>query len=492
MDRYETRLRLSAQPPQTWTRRKVVFFGYAGYSDMTVVGPDTILLSFARGWLGGLGQADSRSTSPDFNAEIGLVRINLRWLESTDPYEFNWYFNEQEPGEAADYSGPSLQDYGPWDQRAWARSFNASSCRAIRGRRRSGDSALQLTNQPSANGVVLSQVGNNALQAGTNDSFTVQIMLKTTDAPASLSAPAPTIRNWTLQIVGGKVQFSLFDTRKHARDYQPSGDQRRPVASYRRGARRGRAGAETVRRSRRGSAERRRYGHESLRSARTRSRSIPCISERTTRSDDGEQARRHGRHVALHARGAHARINSFPTALVPPAPPPPPTYLPNNPTSLPGLQLWLPAYDPTKYFSDFGSFANPLPLVPFDGMSTRSMIEASANAFRVQTDDQYRQVLYAHDSVIGPYWVHKAKPARDFGSEWLVHNPALGTVPNQFDFVQNTGVFTLSTFVNVGAATGGYMTIFDTSEGFYLASRVSALFVQQNGRCLPDRHRRNR
>jgi hypothetical protein len=466
------------QPPPTWTKRKVVFFGYAGYSDMTVVGPDTILLSFARGWLGGLGQADSQINSPDFKAEIGLVRINLRWLESTEPYEFNWYFNEKEPGNPANHSGPSLQDYGPWDQRAWARSNNAASAAQYVPGVVPGDSALQLTNQPGANGIVLSQVGNNALQAGTDDSFTVQIMMKTTDDTGVIIGTRDTIRNWTLQIVGGKVQFSLYDT------------ENTPVITSLAAINDGQWHHIAAVRDAAGRL---------LKLYVDRVEAAPSVVDTATKAPARLE------HVWIDpmyfgvyntlssaskldvtvdtlrfTRAALAPESFFPTALVPPSPPPPPTYLPNNPTSLPGLQLWLPAYDPTRYFSDSGSFANPLPLVPFDGMSTRSIIEASPNGFRVQIDQHFRQVLYAHDSVIGPYWVHKAKPNATFGSEWLVHNPALGTVPNQFDFVQNTGVFTLSTFVNIGAATGGYMTIFDTSEASNAKAGFS-LFVQQNG-----------
>ena len=116
--RHELTIWASYDNGQSWVKKKVVFFGYAGYSDMTVVGPDTVLLTFARGWTGGLGQADSGVNSPDFYAEIGLVRFNLAWLDSTDPYEFDWYFNDKAPGETTDYRGFGVQDYGPWDQRA--------------------------------------------------------------------------------------------------------------------------------------------------------------------------------------------------------------------------------------------------------------------------------------------------------------------------------------------------------------------------------------
>ena len=84
------------------------------------------------------------------------------------------------------------------------------------------------------------------------------------------------------------------------------------------------------------------------------------------------------------------------------------------------------------------------------------------------------------DSVIGPYWIHKAAPdvRSSAPNGGCTIRPAASA--NSFDFVQNTGVFTMSTFVNIGAATGGYMTIFDTSEGSTSLPGFS-LFLQQNG-----------
>jgi hypothetical protein len=108
------------------------------------------------------------------------------------------------------------------------------------------------------------------------------------------------------------------------------------------------------------------------------------------------------------------------------------------------------------------------------------MIEASPNAYRVQVDNTFRQVQYAEDDVIGPYWQHKAAPAASYGSEWVVHSLSSSLTPKNFDFVQNTGVFTLSTFVNLGTSTGNYMTIFDTSESSQNKAGFS-LFVQSDG-----------
>jgi hypothetical protein len=170
----------------------------------------------------------------------------------------------------------------------------------------------------------------------------------------------------------------------------------------------------------------------------------------------------------------------LPEVVVAPPAYPLKTYSANAPTSLPGLQLWLPPYDPTRDFSDFGSYANPLPLDPYPGMPSRSMNDASANGYRVQTGNQLRAVLYADDPAIGPYWVHNAAPDAAFGTELVVHNLTSGPTAKRFDFVQNTGVFTLSTFLKMGAPTGGYMTIFDTSEASPDNPGFS-LFLRQDG-----------
>ena len=164
--RHELTIWASYDNGLSWVKKKVVFFGYAGYSDMTVVGPDTVLLTFARGWTGGLGKPTAASTRPIFTPRSALVRVNLDWLDSPDPYEFDWYFNEKAAGETSDYRGLGVQDYGFWDQRAWACASSPTvAARYVAGP--AGDTALQLTSQPGANGVVLSQAYDTALQAGT-------------------------------------------------------------------------------------------------------------------------------------------------------------------------------------------------------------------------------------------------------------------------------------------------------------------------------------
>ena len=98
---------LSYDDGATWPTRKVVFFGYAGYADMTVVGPDTILLAYNRGRTGGQF-IPGGPHSPRYFDETALARINLRWLESAEPYQFTYFFNEKSPGEPANTTGSDV------------------------------------------------------------------------------------------------------------------------------------------------------------------------------------------------------------------------------------------------------------------------------------------------------------------------------------------------------------------------------------------------
>ena len=447
--RHELTIWISTDDAQHWTTRRVVFFGYAGYSDMTLVGPDTVLVSFARGFQGGSSMFDPTVSF----GEVGLVRINLRELQDTSPYEFSWYFNEKAPGQSASITGPSIQDYGPYDQRAWAFAYTfGGALQYVAGP--AGDSALEL----AANGskLILSQAYDTALQIGPNDSFTAQITMRTTDTSGVIIGTRPEIRNWTLQLVDGKVQLSLFDTKTTVAitsDITINDGQWHRVAVVRDA------------------------------SARQLRIYIDGIQRGSFVTDTATYQRQAGdpadpiepvvlggyntgnNQLALDVdslrftRAALVPAAFLPANFVNPTPPPPPTVASNAPTSIPGLQFWLSAYDPSKFFGDYGTFANPLPLTPFNGMATRSMIDASPNALSVQSDNQFRQVVYASDATVGPYWMHVTAGSE---SSLIVHN-LTGANQKAFDFVQDTGVFTLAAFVKVTGETGDNMTMMDTN-----------------------------
>ena len=97
-------------------------------------------------------------------------------------------------------------------------------------------------------------------------------------------------------------------------------------------------------------------------------------------------------------------------------------------------------------------------------MASREHDRRVDERFQVSADQPFTSIQYASDSVIGPSWTFTASPGASDGSELEVH-ASNGTSAHNFDFVQDSGVFTISTFVNIGAETGSYMTLFDTSEG---------------------------
>ncbi|MBI3838328.1 MAG: exo-alpha-sialidase, partial [Planctomycetia bacterium] len=459
--RVELTMWISYTNAQTWVKGKVIYFGPSGYSDMTIVGPDTILLEFARGNVGGslISGGDSSGIGITSFYQIGLARINLRWLQDSDPYQFSWYFNEQPPGTPANNSGPSIQDYGTWSSPAWPLATGTIPAPVyVAGS--GSDSALELTN--NADEVVLTQGADYALQLGEFDSLTAEVVLKTTDSSGVIIGTNPSLANWTLQIVGGKLQFSLNDTILHnptivssapindgnwhhiaaVRDATSFFPEDHRLRLYVDGVEAATLVADTTTKS-------------------LVSNDPVTLGAYNTQALSSQLA--FDVDTVRITRAVLAPAAFLPDNFVSPTPPAPPTYPSNAPTSIPGLQFWLPPYDPSKYFSDFGNFTNPLPLTPFVDMPTRSMVDASSNGFQVSADRPLRSIKYASDTVIGPYWTLVAAPNASNGSELQVRASS-GTFAHNFDFVQNTGVFTISTFVSVGAETGGYMTLFDTSE----------------------------
>src|SRR5262249_39253620 len=130
---------------------------------------------------------------------------------------------------------------------------------------------------------------------------------------------------------------------------------------------------------------------------------------------------------------------------------PPPARDAGAPDTIANLKFWLPAYDYTRFFGD-ATFADPLPITPALGSAVHSAIDASSNQFRVTTEFESREILYADDPSVGPNWLH-ASPSPLAGHPWVVQD-SNGTSAHNFDFVQNTGVFTLSAFIKPGAIAG--------------------------------------
>jgi sialidase-1 len=210
--RHEMTIYLSYDEGEDWVRGRTVDFGYAGYSDMTLVGSDTLLLAYTRGRTGGelFGGSSSTNFIVTFE-EIELAKINLTWLQSTAPYYFDWRFNELAPGLTApgitsiNTPLPVAQDSGPWDQKALI--YSSAPVEYVAGP--NGDSAVRLTHGDDE--VALSQGDQAALQFDINDAYTVEIAFRTSDSDGVLIGSRPTVKNWTLSIVAGHAKFSVFD-----------------------------------------------------------------------------------------------------------------------------------------------------------------------------------------------------------------------------------------------------------------------------------------
>ena len=196
---------------QSWIKLKDVDFGPSGYSSMVLVGPDTLLLAYTHGFSGGatIGGGDNNGISPVVRQQSRAAPHQLAVFAELRPLSIRLVFQRAGPRSA----GPSQH----------ALRFEITA-RGTRGRTvvnsgldpapkyvagAAGDTALELVGD--SNKVVLTPGGDNALQFDVNDSFTVEIVMKTTDSSGVIIGTRPTIKNWTLQVVGGKVQFSVSD-----------------------------------------------------------------------------------------------------------------------------------------------------------------------------------------------------------------------------------------------------------------------------------------
>jgi len=418
-----------------WVKLKSVFFEYAGYSDMVLVGPDTVLLAYNR------GRSDLNSAQ-----SIGLARFNLRWLQSPEPYEFTWTFNEQAPGQSANLLGPSIRDSSPWDNRA--RAVAAAPADApvyIAGP--NGDSALRLTSGSDA--VQLTPPSTSALQLGEFDSLTVQLTMRTTATDEVILGTLATVRNWTLRLSDGFLQFSVNDLTKNGVIVSPNrinDGKWHLITAVRDG------GADLLRL----------YidGFEVAPAVVDFTGNLASTESVTLGSyADGSGQLAFDVDALRITRAVLGPLQFLPAGLTLTQRLPPTVYPTNAPNSIANLKLWIPAYDPTRYFADLG-FSDPLPLAPVEGTAARTAIDASPSQFQLTTGNA-RQVLTTSDGDVGFSWRHPANST--LTTRWIVKN-STGASPNNFDFVQNTGAFTLSTFMKMDSTIGGYSSLFDTAN----------------------------
>jgi hypothetical protein len=319
-----------------------------------------------------------------------------------------------------------------------------------------GDPAVRLTE--SNDEIILAQGDNSALVFDLADSFTAEVELRTTDSSGVIIGSRPSVKNWTLQVAGGHVQFSLFDGVNTPTITSTAavndGNWHRIVAVRD-------AGNHVLKLYIDGVSA---ASNVTDTTTQPRTPSDPLDPVLLGAYNDTSAASQLAADVDMVriTRSALPPASFLPANFVSPTPPPSTLVAGNAPTSIAGLQLWLPAYDPQRYFAAI-NYVDSLPLAPFDGMATRSLLDGSSNRLGVSAVTQLRQVLYQSDAAIGPYWSFDASGGATLGNPLRVTGSS-GSSSTNFNFVQNTGVFTLSTFVNIGAATGGPMTLFDTNE----------------------------
>jgi hypothetical protein len=310
-------------------------------------------------------------------------------------------------------------------------------------------------------------VATHALQFGARQSFTVEVVLRTTEHAGVIVGGTPGERGWTLRLVNGKPRFELFDgsTTVSVTSSVAINDGKWHSVSAIRDV----------------SADRLRVYVDGVLAAlqvtdTTTANLISSGPMTLGAMNDGSEQLAFDIDTLRVTRGTLKQSQFVRvTAAEPPRYEAPPSGA-EAPNTLEGLQFWLPAYDPARFFADL-SFSDPLPLTPVTGTATRSAIDASPNRYQVNVGSNSREVLYADDTAVGAHWRHAAlSPAA--GEPWIVQNSS-GVSPANFDFVQNTGVFTLSAFVKTGVNLGGNMALFDTAESKSSNSGFSLLVTPQ-------------
>ena len=245
------------------------------------------------------------------------------------------------------------------------------------------DTALQLTE--NSDEVVLSQTEVGAFQFDVDDSFTIEMTINTSDANGVLLGTRTDLKGWSWQVVDGKLQFTITDLVNSAtatsaatindgawhriavvRNADSSGGPK-TISLYIDGVLSGSPVIDptSIARDATDPLDAVILGAASNQSAASQL-AVTIDTLRITRGV---------------LNPAQFLAISFPTPTRPDAP----TYASNAPTSIPGLQFWLPSYDPTRFFGDWGEYADPLPQVPYAGMAARSAIEMSPNAYHLTT-----------------------------------------------------------------------------------------------------------
>jgi hypothetical protein len=416
---------------QTWTKERTINYDFASYSDMVALGNDTALLVFNAGQEPG---SDSSYQKEE------LVKFNLAALESPQPDQFTWTFNEQPIGQAAPIGGSSIRDDGVLDERATVESSGGAPY-YVAGV--NGGEALRIVN---GSNVALSPATTDGLQFGTGQSFTFQFTLRTTSANGVLVGEMPGDPGYTFSLVNGAITLNVDD------------------------------GTHSVTLTGSTIDDGAWHSVVGVRNAATKTLSLYVDGTLVATAADDTGSLQNADAVTLGSysdgssqltldigllqvtRAALAPSQFLPSSYVAPQTLPAPTTAANNVLDLPGLSFYLPPYDDRNYFADLNE-SDPLLIQPTPGTAARSAIDATGQ-YDVASPSG-APVFYESNATVGNYWSSQT------WTGWTVANSNGTQSPNQnFDFVQNSETFTISDVFNVPAVptSGGLELVGNNSN----------------------------
>ena len=403
----------STDDAHSWTRKKTLFFDRASYSSLAIAGPNTILATYNRSH-----QLDSGGDLQ----QIGYSIIDLDWLNSSAPDQFIYYFAEKQNGESAVLGSTTIFDFGPFDNRLQPESTDLPPT-YVSGR--NGDSAISLSAGPD--NILLANAASGALRFNADKSFAIEALVRLQSSNGAIIGADPNYASFELQVIDGKLAFSLTDVTTTA---VAQGSTAINDAAWHRIAAVRDAATKTLRVYIDGQLDATTsYAFEGVLQSDTDYTigSRPDLSKQLAVDVDTLRVTR-----ALLSPEQFMPIDAIgPGYRKPPAPPA------GAPNSIPGLQLWVGAGDYAPLFSR-PDFATPLSAANSTGAIAQSGFELSENSRQVWTRNPSH---LAFDSRAGYYLTMNGTFTEPPG--WYVRNDDPG--PGPFDFVQNTGKFTLAT-----------------------------------------------
>ena len=305
----------------------------------------------------GAGQV---TAADDSFQKVELVKFNLAALESTQPTQFTWNFNEQPIGQTAPIGGSSIRDDGSWDERGTVQSTGGVPY-YVPGS--NGDEALRIVNGSNVN---LSPVDTDGLQFGSGQSFAFQFVLRTTSANGVLLGELPGDPGYTFSLVNGAITLNVNDGKNSVTVTGTTIDDGNWHSVV--GVRDAQAHTLSL------------YVDGSLVATAVDSTGNLHNNDAVTLGSyaDGSSQLTFDIDLLQATRTALTPSQFLTSSYVPPQTLPAPATVASNVLNLPGVAFYLPPYDDRHYFSDPNE-SDPLLIQPAQGTAARSAIDATDN-----------------------------------------------------------------------------------------------------------------